>query len=102
LPCYGAVHDDLVPRDIPEDALVSGGRAATVVLRRQAIDGNDQMKVRERAPFRWDRTDGAGNQLYLDAKSRELRQQDSEFAVTDERFSAHDGKVQRPQAPNQA
>ena len=41
LPGHGAVHHDLVPDDVLEDAIVGGRRAAYVVLRLQAVDRDE-------------------------------------------------------------
>jgi hypothetical protein len=76
------VHDNLLTRDILENAAVSGRGAPYVVFRRQAIHRHHQVKIRKSAPFSGDRANGTGNQLYFNSEFRKLWQQYAQFAVT--------------------
>ena len=49
---HRAVHDDLLPDDVLEDAVVGGRRAAHVVLGRQAVDRHDDRQAAESTPTR--------------------------------------------------
>jgi hypothetical protein len=75
-------------------ALVGGGLARHVVLCLQAIHRNHELQVRQRGPRQWDRTERAGHNLNVGAPDQ-LRQQDLEFPVTDERVASNNRHMER-------
>jgi hypothetical protein len=89
----GAVHGDLVPANVFENPFVGRGRTPLVVFRLQAIDGHNDVQARNVSPRNRDLANGAGNELYFDLHVGQLREQDSEFVVTNQRFSAYDRHV---------
>ena len=80
--------------NVEEDALVGGGLAAHVVLSLQAIHRNHELQVRQRGPRQWDRTERTGHNLDVGALDQ-LRQQDLEFPVTDERVASNNRHMER-------
>ena len=76
-----------------QNALVGGGLAARVVLRLQAVDGDDDVEVLEGVPLRGNFAEGAGDHLGVDTAAVDLRQQRVELAVTDQRIAADEGNV---------
>lgn len=87
-PSDRAMHGEAMPRNMLKDALISGRRTPLIMLRRQAVDGDNQVEVRDAPPFRGDLADGACNKLDLDAHSSEFGKQDSQFVVANQRFAA--------------
>jgi hypothetical protein len=93
--------DDLMASDVVQDALVSSGLAPYIVVLGKAIHRHYQVQARERRPMRRDGPHGACYQLHLETHPIQSRQQGVQFAITDERFAAHDGQMQRPVSPHE-
>ena len=79
--------------NVAENALVGGGLAAHVVLWLQTIDRDHELQVRQRGPRQWDRTECTGHNLDVGTLDQ-LRQQDLEFAVTDERIASDNRQME--------
>ena len=94
LACDGAVHGDLVPRDVLEDAIVGRRRAPHVVLRLQAVDRHHQLQTAQRRPFSRDRAHGARHELCVNAAPGKLGQDPAELAIAHQRLAADDRHVQ--------
>ena len=77
-----------------QDALVGGGLAALVVLGLKAVDGDDYVEFLESSPFNGNDSEGAGDDLGVDASSFNLREEELEFAVADQGVAADEGHVQ--------
>ena len=78
----GAVDRNVMTLDIAEDSIVRGRLAARVVFRLQAVDRDRQLQIRQRGPRQWDRTERAGDNLYVGTLDQ-LRQKNFEFPITD-------------------
>jgi hypothetical protein len=98
----GAVNDDPVPLDVPDDAIVCGRSPASIMFGLKAVNGNDQVQIGEFSPFRRNRPHSAGDHLNFNAHRVELRYENGQLPITNQRFAADDGYVQRTEAPDQS
>src|SRR5437016_4372048 len=75
----GAVHGDPVSSDVLENAFVGGRFAASIVLRLQAVNRDDDPNALHTCPLQRDRAKGAGDDLHEDAALLQIRQQRVKF-----------------------
>src|SRR5882724_2016847 len=79
---------DFTARDILQDALVSGGLAANVVVLREAVDGYGDAQPREIHPFERNWNHAAGDYEGEDVHGAEGRQNSAQFAMAHQRLAA--------------
>lgn len=92
---HDTVNADRKSTNALQDASVSGGAPAKVVLGLQAVDRDANIQPLVRSPFWGDLAEGAGHKLDVDAAFLKLGQKFRDLSIADERIAAHDGKVQR-------
>ena len=97
----GAVHGNLMPDDVLQDALVGRRLPAGIVLRLQTVDRDDDRETAEAVPLLGNFADGARDQLHVNAAIRQDRQQRPELSVADQRLSTDDRQVQGPMLVDQ-
>jgi hypothetical protein len=102
LPGDGAVNDDLVTIDVPEDASVRRRCAARIVFGLKAVNGNHQMQIAEFRPFGRDRANGAGHHLNLYTHHVELPDETGQLPVTNQRLAPDQGDMQGTEPPDQS
>ena len=95
----GAVNDDPVTLDVPENAIIRSRSPAGIVFGLKAVNGNDQVQIGEFSPFGRNRPDSAGDDLNFDPHRVELRDETGQLPMTNQRFAADNGYVQRTEAP---
>jgi len=89
------VHGDVLARDVFEDAVVGGRRAASVMLGLQPVNRDDDLQLGYVSPRGRNRPHGARNHLRVHAHPGHLRQQDIELTEPHERLAADDREVDR-------
>jgi hypothetical protein len=95
------VNDDSVSGDVLQNAIVSCGSPAAIMLLLQAVDGNSQMEIVELAPGCRDGPNGAGDKLHLNAQRLQFRQQLVKLPVADQGFTSNDGDMKGTKLPDE-
>lgn len=91
----GAVDGDSGLSNVFEDALVSCGGAAEVMFGLEAVDRDDDIQAFEGAPVSGNGTEGAGNDLEMDAAAIDFGEQGFEFAEAHKGIAADERDVER-------
>ena len=95
LRCNGRVDRDARAGDVLKDAFIGGRFAALVVLRLQAVDGDDHVELPPPGPLGRDDTERAGDHLGMDAAAVELRQDLLKLAVANQGVAADQRNMER-------
>jgi hypothetical protein len=90
----GAVDGDFGLSEVFEDALVGCGGAAEVVFGLEAVDRDDDIQAFEAGPVSGNGTEGAGDDLEMDAAAVDLGEQSFEFAEAHEGIAADERDVE--------
>ena len=89
------VHVDFAAFDIFQDAFVGSGLTADVVVFGKAVDRDGDTNARELHPLDGNGNHGTGDHQRENIHAAENRENAAEFFVTDERFAANQGNVNR-------
>jgi hypothetical protein len=98
---HRAVDGYVMSFDVLQDPVVGGRCPSDVVLGLKTIDRHHDLKAPQSDPLRWNRTDGAGDELRVDAAVGEHRQNLSKLAIPHERLTADNRHVERAMAVNE-
>lgn len=90
----GAVDDDLLTFNVFQDTVISGRSAADIVLGCETVDGDDNGQVCQIGPFGRQGTEGAGDDLDVDAAGEQLGHELLQFTVANQRVPADDGEME--------
>ena len=71
------------------------------MLRLQAVNRHNEMKIRQGGPALGNGTNRTGHQLHFNLHIRELGQQNVQLTIANQRFASNDGEVQRAETMNQ-
>ena len=91
----GAVDRNARLRKVLQYTLVSCWCATYIVFGLQTVDGDDDVEALERRPMSGNGTEGAGDDLGVNAAAVEFGQDGFELAVADEGVAADEGDVER-------
>ena len=83
----------LQPGNVFEDTVIGGRLPPRVVLRLQAVNRDGEIQVGQRRPLEGNRTNGARDNLCMDASRRQPWQDLGQLAVAHERFTTDDRHV---------
>src|SRR6266852_4254990 len=86
---------DLAAFYVLENALVGCGLAANIVMLGETVDGNRDAQARDAHPLHRDGNHGAGNHESEYTQLAEGGENAAQLAMTDQRFAAHQGNVER-------
>jgi hypothetical protein len=91
----GAVDRNARLREVLQYTLVGCRCATYIVFGLQTVDGDDDVEAFKCCPMGGDGTEGAGNDLSMDAAAVELGKDRFELTEADEGVSANEGDVER-------
>ncbi len=94
LPGDRTVNDNLMARDMLQDALVGRRRPPHIVFRLQPVDRNGQNEPRNRRPLSGDLPHGARDELRDHPTGRQVRENRVQLPITNEWFSADNRDVE--------
>jgi hypothetical protein len=97
----GAVNDDPVTADVPQDALIGGWSPPRIVFGPKTINRNNQVQIGQFSPFLRDGANGAGDDLDLYLHDIKLPDETGQFSKANQRFTADEGDMQRTIPSNQ-
>jgi len=101
LPGYCAMHHDPPALDMRQNSLVGCRFSANVVLGLETVDRYDDLHLLKLRPFDRDGSYGAGYNFDVHVLIAESRNEDRQFPIPNERFSADEKDEQRAVLCNQ-
>src|SRR5262249_43633219 len=90
------MHGDVVAGDVFENSWIRRRRAAGIVLGLQTVDRHNDRKPIDSAPLRGNFADRTGHELNVNSARGEEREKRVQLAISNERFAADNGQVERP------